>query len=337
MSAEATKDIVIGITLGDAAGIGPEVVVKALADRELEKLASFLLIADAGVVEKVQKHLGTSLDFRVVEKPVRDNLLRESLNLLDLGNLTGKEFVPGQVNLVCGQAAVEYIEQAVKLAEQKIINAVVTAPISKEAINLAGCRWPGHTEFLAHLTGTRNFAMMLVGGPLRVVLVTTHLALKEVSSRLSEEAIYRTIKLTHRALSDYFQISAPRIGVCALNPHAGEGGTFGDEEERIIAPAVARAQREPGGVKGPLSADALFYQAYQGGFDAVVVMYHDQGLIPLKMVAFEKGVNLTLGLPFVRTSPDHGTGFDIVGKNVARPDSMREALRLAVELSLKGS
>ncbi len=336
---------VIAITMGDAAGIGPEVALKALADEKIRRLASFVLVGDAGIIRPSRRRTKSAPDFRVVKKFDREMSCRPGVYLLDLGNLAGKKFRTGRVSKVCGRAAIEYIETAVRLARMGAVDAIVTAPISKEAAKLAGFKFPGHTEFLAHLSGTRDFAMMLAGvpgaamvpgGPLRVVLVTTHLALKDVGARLNKKEILRVIRLTRRSLRDWFGIRRPRLAVCALNPHAGEGSAFGDEEKRIIAPAVAAARREGNGkIEGPLAADALFYRAYRGDFDAVVVMYHDQGLIPLKMIAFDRGVNVTLGLPFVRTSPDHGTGFDIAGKGIARPESMKEAIRLAATLACR--
>lgn len=246
-----------------------------------------------------------------------------------------KKFKPGMVNAACGRAAIEYIDEAVGLIKSGAADALVTAPISKEAINLAGFKWPGHTEYLAHLTKTKKFAMMLIGGPLRVVLATRHIALKDVSEKLNKTEIYDAIILAHAALKRYFRIKHPRIAVCALNPHSGEGGLFGSEEKRIIIPAIKKALPKVPGIIGPLPADSLFYDAYRGKFDAEIVMYHDQGLIPLKMIAKDTAVNITLGLPFVRTSPAHGTAFDIAGTNKANPSSMIEAIRLACRLATR--
>jgi 4-hydroxythreonine-4-phosphate dehydrogenase len=235
----------------------------------------------------------------------------------------------------------------VKLIKAGKADALVTAPINKKAASLAGFKFPGHTEYLAYLVGARKFCMMLVacppkpipnptqelrrgGGPLRVVLATRHIALKDVSRCLDQNQIRDAIILTHQALKKYFRIRHPRIAVCALNPHAGEDGMFSDEESRIITPAIKKAKVK--GVVGPLPADSLFYDAYRGRFDAQIVMYHDQGLIPLKMVAKDAAVNITLGLPFIRTSPAHGTAFDIAGRNKANPSSMIEAIKLACQL-----
>jgi len=210
--------------------------------------------------------------------------------------------------------------------------ALVTAPISKQLLRDAGYRFEGHTELLAHVAQTKRFAMMLVGGPLRVALVTIHVPIAEVSRLLSARRIIEVIELSYD-VCQRFGIRRPKIGVAGLNPHAGEGGLLGDEERRIIAPAVRGVARRFPGVSGPWPADTLFHKAYHGGFDAVVAMYHDQGLAPLKMIAFDSGVNLTLGLPFVRTSPDHGTAFDIAGKGIANPASMIAAINLAAKLT----
>jgi len=284
---------VIVITIGDPAGIGPEITRKALARRELSRRASFLVVGNE------------------------------------------KSFKPGKPSAKTGKAAIGYINKAVDLIKEGPADALVTAPISKEAINLAGFKWPGHTEYLAHLTKTNKFAMMLAGGPLRVVLATRHIALKDVSKKLNSREIYDVIVLTASYLRKHFKIKNPKIAVCALNPHAGEGGMFSDEEKRIIIPAIKKAGARcsvPLHIVGPLPADSLFYNANKGMYDAEIVMYHDQGLIPLKMAARDSGVNITLGLPFVRTSPAHGTAFDIAGKGKADPSSMIAAISMAIKL-----
>ncbi|MFA4991842.1 MAG: 4-hydroxythreonine-4-phosphate dehydrogenase PdxA [Candidatus Omnitrophota bacterium] len=224
------------------------------------------------------------------------------------------------------------IKKAARLFANREAGGLVTAPVNKAAINKSGIPFKGHTEYLAEAAGVKRFAMMLCGGPLKVTIVTRHTPLKKVSSSLNKRSIIDAIILTDSALKRYFGISRPRIGVCGLNPHCGEGGEIGDEEEKIIRPAVRSIKRALPGVRGPISGDAIFYMAYKGGLDAVISMYHDQGLGPLKMIAFEKGVNVTLGLPFVRTSPDHGTAYDIAGKGIANPSSMKEAIKLAAKM-----
>jgi len=230
--------------------------------------------------------------------------------------------------------AVDWVVDGARLCLAGELAGLVTAPLSKRLLHDAGWRFEGHTELLAHLSGTKKFAMMLVGGPLRVALATVHVPLARVPRLLTAARIFDVIELSHQACRR-FGFRRPRIGVAGLNPHAGEGGLLGGEESRVIAPAVRRAARKGLDVTGPWPADTLFHKAYHGVFDAVVAMYHDQGLAPLKMIAFDTGVNLTLGLPFVRTSPDHGTAFDIAGKGVARPDSMIAAINLAARLAGK--
>jgi 4-hydroxythreonine-4-phosphate dehydrogenase len=232
-----------------------------------------------------------------------------------------------------GRAAASCIQKAVQLALNKQVDGIVTAPISKEALKMAGLKWPGHTEMLAALTGTKDYAMMLIGGPLRVILVTIHTALRNVPDLITRQKIVRTIRLAKRAC-EMLGIKRPRIAVAGLNPHAGETGIFGDEEIRKIIPAVREAVKGGIPVSGPHPPDTIFHRAYSGDVDIIVCMYHDQGLIPLKMIAFEKGVNVTVGLPFIRTSPDHGTAYDIAWRGIADPSSMIEAIKLAAKLKV---
>jgi 4-hydroxythreonine-4-phosphate dehydrogenase len=240
-------------------------------------------------------------------------------------------FSPGVAAAETGAASAAFIKKGVELAQIGCIDGIVTAPINKEAINMGGCRYPGHTELLADLTRTRESGMMIVGGPLRVMFVTTHVAIKDLSKQLTQARIEKGIRLAHLALTRLFRINKPRIGVAALNPHAGEHGLFGDEEARVIRPAVRTARAQGILASDPLPADTLFGKAAEGQYDVVVAMYHDQGLIPLKLVAFGTCVNLTVGLPIIRTSVDHGTAFDIVGKGVADPRSLLEAVKLAAK------
>jgi len=307
-----SKKPVIAITMGDPAGIGPEIILKALA-RQNSRRVSFLVVGD-------------SLLLKNCPCPV-----------VDMKNVDMKKFRYGKISAMCGKAAIEYIKKGVDIIKSGAADALVTAPISKEAANLAGFKWPGHTEYLAYLTATKKFCMMLAGGPLKVVLATRHIALKDVSRQLNTEEIYNSIILTANFLKKYFKIKNPKIAVSALNPHAGEGGMFSDEEKRIIMPAIKKAVgasgRSPLRIIGPLPADSLFYNAYKGAYDAEIVMYHDQGLIPLKMAARDIGVNITFGLPFARTSPAHGTAFDIAGKDMANSSSMAAAIDLAIQMS----
>lgn len=226
------------------------------------------------------------------------------------------------------------VKIAAELLKKRKAEALVTAPVNKEAINRSGIFFQGHTEYLAKTANTKKFAMMLCGDKLKVTTVTRHIPLKKVSAEINQEKIIDAVRLTDYGLKKYFGIKNPKIGVCGLNPHCGEGGKIGTEEKNIIIPAIKKVKRFVHGILGPISGDTIFYMAYRGKLDAVVSMYHDQGLGPLKMVAFEKGVNVTLGLPFVRTSPDHGTAYDIAGKGIANPGSMKEAIKLAVKMCL---
>jgi 4-hydroxythreonine-4-phosphate dehydrogenase len=232
----------------------------------------------------------------------------------------------------CDKTGFDAIEKAAEILKDAKAGALVTAPVNKEKINKSGIRFQGHTEYLAKVTNTKIFAMMLCGGPLKVTTVTRHVPLKKVSSILTSAKIIEAVRLTYYGLKKYFGIAKPKIGICALNPHCGEGGKIGREEQDIIMPAIKKIKRFIPGIQGPIPGDVIFYKAYNGKLDAVISMYHDQGLGPLKMVAFEKGVNVTLGLPFIRTSPDHGTAYDIAGKNIANPSSMKEAIKLAVQM-----
>ena len=316
---------IVAITMGDPAGVGPEVLLKALP--EVLSFCRPFIIGDIEVLEEVKRLTGLPLQLLEVMAP--DEAQGERIPVLSLTHLVS--FPQGRPTAEGGEAAYRYILKAVELLKEGVVEAMVTAPISKEALHLAGHPYPGHTELLAELSGTKDYVMMLAGGRLRVALVTTHMALREVPSALSEERIYKTLRITHRALRDYFGIEGPRLAVCALNPHAGEGGLFGDEEEMIRA-AVRRARDEGVETEGPLPADSLFFYAAQGKWDGVVAMYHDQGLIPLKLLHFRDGVNITLGLPFVRTSVDHGTAYEIAGKGVADPSSMISAIKMAAEI-----
>jgi 4-hydroxythreonine-4-phosphate dehydrogenase len=308
----------IAISLGDPAGIGPEIVVRALAERPE---ANVLVFGDVGVLEQAAKAAGlTALGAARVRAVTR---------------LRADEVTPGKPNDASGQAQLAYLTAAVDAALAGEVSALVTAPISKEWIARAGFAFPGHTEYLAARAGVSEFAMMLAGPRLRVTVATTHVALKEVPRLLTVDGIASTIWLTAEGLARRFAIAAPRIAVAGLNPHAGEAGRFGDEEERLVEPAIgkARARIAAAGlnatVEGPLVPDSVFRQAAGGAYDAVVALYHDQGLIPLKLLHFDDGVNLTLGLPFVRTSPDHGTAYDIAGTGRARPQSFLAAFDLA--------
>ena len=324
---------IVAVTMGDPAGVGPEVVLKALADPVVRKACHPLVLGDWEVLNRTRNR--KSRYPRLVPwergKPVAENGGAVPVHCLSF--LSPKQSRPGHLSKACGEASYRYIRAAAELVLAQVADAMATAPISKRALQLAGYRYPGHTELLAELTDTQEVRMMLLGKRLKVVLVTVHLPLVEVARELTRERIRVTVELTHQALRKYFAISRPRLAVAALNPHAGEEGIFGREEKRIILPAVEEAAKRGIQVKGPFPADSLFYQAVRGDYDAVICMYHDQGLIPLKLLHFFGGVALTLGLPIIRTSVDHGTAYDIAGKDRADGSSMREAIILAASLA----
>lgn len=307
----------LAITIGDPAGIGCEVVLKSLSQLLPSEVFDVILIGDRPVIES-----GAELTGLILSKDVR---------VIETGVIKDHNFKRSEASSIAGEASASYIKKAVEMALSGEVDAIVTAPITKESLKMAGLRWPGHTEMLAELTNTKDYAMMLCGDKLRVMLVTIHEPLRKVPELLTVDKVLRTLRLAQRACR-MFDITDSKIAVAGLNPHAGEGGLFGKEEIDFIIPAIELAKKSGINVTGPYPADTLFYKAYRGDFDIVVCMYHDQCLIPLKMVAFERGVNVTVGLPFVRTSPDHGTAYDIAWKGLADPSSMIEAIKLAVRL-----
>ena len=307
----------IGITMGDPAGIGPEVTLKALASSKVRGLANFLIIGDGASIYETAKKCR----------------LKVNSPILDLSNVPQNSFSYGKIRPSFGRVAIAYLDKALELIDEGELDGLVTAPVNKESVRLAGFRdFKGHTEYIAEKTGAKDVAMMFVGGEFKITLVTRHVPLSEVSRNLSVNSILSTIRLTDQYLKKFFNIRHPRIGVAGLNPHAGENGAFGDEETKLIKPAVKKASRFVSNILGPIPPDVIFYEWANKKFDAVIAMYHDQALIPFKMLHFKDGVNLTLGLPFVRTSPDHGTAFDIAGKGIADPTSMIEAIKLACRL-----
>jgi len=319
--------------MGDPAGIGPEVIAKALAGREVQRLCLPLVIGSVPVMERTVKKLRLKLNVAPVHGHDPVPLKGNTVAVLDPMETPLQKFTAGVAAAETGAASVEFIKKAVHLAEIGCIDGIVTAPINKEAINMAGCHYPGHTELLADLTNAKESGMMIVGGPLRIMFVTTHVAIKDLSKLLTQAKIEKAIRLAHQALTRLYGIKKPRIGVAALNPHAGEHGLFGNEEARVILPAARAAQAQGILASDPQPADTLFGKAVKGQYDGIVAMYHDQGLIPLKLVAFGTCVNLTVGLPIIRTSVDHGTAFDIVGKGVADPGSLLEAIKLAARIA----
>ena len=319
--------------MGDPAGIGPEVIAKAVASRSLRNVCLPIVIGSFPVMERTIKSLGIKLKAILVNGHEKAAIGAGTVAVLDPLDRPLGQFSPGVAAAKTGAASVAFIKKGVELAQIGCIDGIVTAPINKEAINLGGCHYPGHTELLADLTQAQESGMMIVGGPLRIMFVTTHIAIKDLSSLLTQAKIEKGIRLAHLALTRLFGITKPRIGVAALNPHAGEHGLFGDEEARVIQPAARAAQAQGILASDPLPADTLFGKAAKGQYDGIVAMYHDQGLIPLKLVAFGTCVNLTVGLPIIRTSVDHGTAFDIVGKGIADPSSLLEAVKLAARIA----
>jgi 4-hydroxythreonine-4-phosphate dehydrogenase len=321
--------------MGDPAGIGPEVIVRALAGTHVHNVCRSIVIGSLPVMERTIKTLRLKLDVRRVDGHVTTVSRRGTVAVLDPLEAPLRKFEPGIAASETGAASVAFIKKAVELAQSSCIDGMVTAPINKEAINMAGYQYPGHTELLADLTQANESGMMIVGGPLRIMFVTTHVAIRDLPLLLTQARIEKAIRLAQSALTTLFGIKRPQIGVAALNPHAGEHGLFGDEEARVILPA-ARAARQRGILASdPLPADTLFGKAAKGQYDGIVALYHDQGLIPLKLVAFGTCVNLTVGLPIIRTSVDHGTAFDIVGKGVADPGSLIEAVKLAAKIAAR--
>ncbi|TRO81978.1 4-hydroxythreonine-4-phosphate dehydrogenase PdxA [Trichloromonas acetexigens] len=322
------------ITQGDPTGIGPEIIVKALLEGAFDALSRPLWVAgDPAVLRRAATVFGVPCEVVPVGERLRLVFAGRALDVVPLSELAADKLIYGRSDIPCGRAMLRYIEWACDACLSGEVAAMVTAPISKAAIHAAGCDFPGHTELLAERCGVGKVVMMLAGERLKVCLVTTHLALAEVPRVLSEGEILETIRITDAAFRRFFGRQEPRIAVLALNPHAGEQRLFGDEEPRLIAPAIARAQAEGIAASGPHSADTLFHFAVRGGYDAVVCMYHDQGLIPLKLLHFDDGVNVTLGLPIVRTSVDHGTAYDLAGTGKASAESLVAAVKMAEQMA----
>lgn len=329
----AEENLLIGITMGDPCGVGPEVIVKALAHPRLPGGFRPLVIGDAAALERAVRVCGAPLGVRPVERPEDVPVEEGVIPLLEESRLAEDDLRYGKPTAAAGDAAYRYIRAAARLCLQGRLAAMVTAPISKDAMNRAGHHYPGHTELLAELCGTERYVMMLAGERLRVSLVTIHEALRDVPPLISREKVLTTIRVTEEGVRRLTGNARPRLAVLALNPHCGEGGMFGDEEQGAIAPAIQEARRGGIDARGPLSADTLFHFASRGEYDGVVAMYHDQGLIPIKLLHFDDGVNITLGLPIVRTSVDHGTAYDLAGSGRASAGSMLAAMDMAVRMA----
>jgi len=367
-----SKTVKLAVTMGDPGGIGPEIALKAVYHSKWPVAIRFILIGDKNVWSKYARQFrlpqppecenaseitaskisiwDPAIHSFVIpdlignpssDKPFMDSRFRGNdrsevpCRLSVSRNFYGHDglrWQPGKTGKAEGLASLLWVRAAAAGCQSGFFNGMITAPICKSSIQAAGCKFPGHTEYLAHLAGCKKVAMMLIGEGLRVVLATRHIPLANVANTLTRRHIIEAVEMANLGIK-WLDLPQKTIGVCALNPHAGDSGLLGDEEKNIIIPAVRYLQKKGLAVEGPIPADVIFYQAMQNKFGAVVAMYHDQGLGPLKMIAFEKGVNLTLGLPFVRTSPDHGTAFDIAGKGIASRASMVSAIKLAIQLA----
>lgn len=336
------KRAILGITMGDPAGIGPEIAVKALSHSDVYEGCRPLIIGDAAVIAKAAWIIDPTVRIRPVSQIGEAIFEYGSIDVLDLKNADIDKLEYGKLSAIAGNAAYEAVKKAIELAMDKKIDATVTCPINKEAINMAGHHFSGHTEIYAHLTKTKDYSMMLADGNLRVVHVSTHVALREACDAVKKERVMKVIKLAYEA-SRMIGIREPKIGVAGLNPHAGENGLFGREEIEEIIPAIRQAVMQGIAAEGPIPPDSIFSRAIAGAYDIVVAMYHDQGHIPLKVKGFSwnektgrwdmgNGVNITLGLPIIRTSVDHGTAFDRAGLGVASESSLLSAIDYAIKL-----
>ncbi len=335
-----SKRPVIAITMGDPAGVGPEVTAKALARNEVWDCCRPLVVGDAGVLAQAAALAAVPLPPHSIADAAEARFDPAAPDVLDMHNVDPAALQPGRVSAIAGRAAVDYVERAVELAQTGQVDGIATGPINKAALQAAGIPYIGHTELLTALTGAERVTTMLATPGLRVVHVTRHVPLREVAAHITRERVLETIRLTDAGLqglalsnAEGMGIPRPRLAVAALNPHGGDGGLLGREEIEIIGPAVEAAQAEGIEAYGPIPADSVFFRAIRGEFDAVVAMYHDQGHIPVKTHDFERSVTVTLGLPIVRTSVDHGTAFDIAWQGVASEESMIEAIRLAARLA----
>lgn len=320
---------VIGISMGDPAGIGPEIIVKALNTPKIHAVCRPIVIGDTAIIKKALKFLSIPLNIMPVDHPA--NAINDSKTICIINKSNLDETVIGLScpTMETGKAMENYIITGVRLAQNKEIDGLVTCPITKTGLKIAGSRFHGHTELIADQTGTQEFAMMLAGARLKVVLVSIHIPICQVAKSLTVQNILQTIDLTRDSLVNRFGIPSPKLAVAGLNPHAGEESMFGNEEEKIIMPAVEVARKQGLNIDGPLPPDTVFFHAVNGKYDAVICMYHDQGLIPFKLVHFKDGVNTTLGLPIIRTSVDHGTAYDIAWRGIADPTSLVEAIYMA--------
>ena len=324
----------LALTMGDAAGSGPEIITKALAIPEISRICRPVVIGDAATMQAALKITGAPGNIRSIKKLPEATFQEGTIEVIDLHNIQLERLVRGRVDAMAGKAAYQYIKLATNIALSGECDAIVTSAINKEALNNAGYHYNGHTELLAELCEVPFVAMMLVSGNLRVSHVTTHISLRRAIKLIRPERILTVLKLTREALP-LMGVNKPHIAVAGLNPHAGEGGLFGDEEAQYITPAVESARKQGINVTGPLPPDSVFFRAAEGQFDAALAMYHDQGHIAVKMLGITEGVNITLGLPIIRTSVDHGTVFGKAGKGTADATSLVQSIKLAAVMSLK--
>lgn len=322
----------LAITMGDPAGVGPEICLKALHSEKVNQVCRPVIFGDADILKAAAEATDQDFDFHVLTLDAFENLDPNQIQaptLIDFSNINREDFQPSEISAKTGQASFEYIVKAIELANKGQIQGIVTAPINKYALSLAGINFPGHTEILEKFTESEDVCMLLTSEKISCALVTTHIGLHEVAGALTEEKILKVIELTDQAMGEILG-QRPKIGVLGLNPHCGESGLFGlNEESRIIEPAIKKAEQTGMNVEGPLAPDTAFVSSHLDTYDAFVCMYHDQGLIPLKMLAFDSAVNVTLGLPIIRTSVDHGTALDIAWKGMAKSSSLIQSICLA--------
>lgn len=330
---EDARKPTIAITMGDPCGIGPEVVVKALADPRVYASCRPVVVGNTYALERAVELTGSPLRINAVEDPSNAGRDSGTVDVVDIGNLNPEDITVGKINPICGQAAMEWVTKAGQLAMAGEVEALATAPLNKEAASLAGYKSIGHMELLQELTGSKTVATMLMAKNLRVVHLTTHRSLRLACDYVKKDRILEFLRITHDSFVQW-GFDKPRIAAAALNPHGSDGGLLGNEEAEEIAPAVAEAKEQGINAIGPIPADAVFHHAIEGRYDVVLAMFHDQGHIPVKVYGFEESITANLGLPFVRTSVDHGTAFDIAGQGIATHASMLEAIRLAVALTI---
>jgi 4-hydroxythreonine-4-phosphate dehydrogenase len=323
---------IVAITIGDACGIGPEVVFKALVHDDVRQSCRPIVIGAMSIIELTRDQFAQSLKLRRITDIAQAQFPDDAVECLDLQNLVPSAAPRGQLSPKAGKAAAEFAIKAGELAIQKKVDAIATAPLNKEAMRMGGVHYIGHTELYQEIAGNPPVATMLISGALRVVHVVQHKSLLDSIQSITRVSVLHTIRTTHNGMQQ-LGFANPRLGVCGLNPHNGEGGLMGREEIEIIAPAVQDAQREGIDARGPFAADSIFFRAVRGEYDCIVAMFHDQGHIAIKTYGFDRSITVTLGLPFIRTSADHGTAFDIAGKGIANEASMAEAIKLAAQLA----